>query len=124
MGNQQRRIAARWRKWKNQKLTAKHAHDYMHMLRIMRSIDDTVVIKASKSAFSGRLTITKSDTGYASGYCTGQYWPTEYRNAACAVLAQSIVMHWRELQPELKWADIKRKAKQFFGIGIQKRWFS
>lgn len=29
-------------------------------------------------------------------YCTGQYWPTEYRRAVCAVLASAIWDYWRE----------------------------
>ena len=28
-------------------------------------------------------------------YCTGQYWPTEYRAAACAVLASALWAYWR-----------------------------
>lgn len=38
---------------------------------------------ALKSSYSGRLTWN----GEEFDYCTGQYWPTEYRKAAYAVLA-------------------------------------
>jgi hypothetical protein len=46
---------------------------------------DADVIAASASAFSGRLTV--SATGI--DYCTGQYWPTEYRAACAAVLERA-----------------------------------
>jgi hypothetical protein len=39
--------------------------------------------EAGGRTFSGRLTFTK---GGEVEYCTGQYWPTEYRKAATAVL--------------------------------------
>lgn len=39
-------------------------------------------------AYSGRL----SWDGERLSYCTGQYWPTEYRRAACGVLA-SLLWH-------------------------------
>ena len=45
-------------------------------------------ILAATRAYSGRLQIKPTKDGGASiEYCTGQYWPTEYRKAVCAVLA-------------------------------------
>jgi hypothetical protein len=44
------------------------------------------------SAFSGRL----SWDGAKLNYCVGQYWPTEYRRAACGVLASAIFLYWRD----------------------------
>ena len=39
-------------------------------------------------AFSGRLSLKTTDNGeFSLHYVTGQYFPTEYRRAACAVLA-------------------------------------
>jgi hypothetical protein len=38
-------------------------------------------------AFSGRLTLAQDGDTFALDYCVGQYFPTEYRRAACAVLA-------------------------------------
>jgi len=81
---------------------------------------------ASRMAYSGRLKFT--DRGVE--YCTGQNWSTEYRAAACAVLASVLrdfererlsetVDDWREL------ADIMRKNfRQQFGRGIASRWFN
>ena len=46
-------------------------------------------------------------------YCTGQYWPTEYRAAACAVLASALWAYWRaDMKP-----DGKRTETFSYGIG-------
>jgi len=42
--------------------------------------------EAFRSGFSGRLQVKKTDDGLRLDYCTGQYWPTEYRIAAAVVL--------------------------------------
>ena len=80
-------------------------------------------LRAAFSAFSGRLTWRaageKCDTCKGEGTlgternqcytckctgkyprnelddCVGQYWPTEYRAAACAVLASALWAYWR-----------------------------
>jgi hypothetical protein len=54
-------------------------------------------------------------------YTTGQYFPTEYRNAACAVLAQAWRSYWRDCGYD---ADrIRKAARATFGRGIASRWF-
>ena len=47
---------------------------------------DAAVMLDSFRAFSGRLEPVMRDGKVALGYCTGQYFPTEYRKAAAAVL--------------------------------------
>lgn len=70
------------------------------------------LIKAAQRAFGGRLTIALKDGPCACGcdmapgpacpvvasidYCTGQYFPTEYRRAVCAVLASALWEYTRE----------------------------
>jgi hypothetical protein len=79
------------------------------------------IIGASTRAFSGRLSITPTDTGFVLDYCTGQYWPTEYRRAVCAVLSSAIWNHWRD---ETSTGDsLRRAARNEFGRGIASRWF-
>jgi hypothetical protein len=56
---------------------------------IALGIGDDAVIEAAKHAFSGRL----EWKGYNWNYCTGQYWPTEYRKAIAAVLDAAIHAH-------------------------------
>ena len=54
---------------------------------------DGVTMKDAFDAFSGRLTpVIREDGKLALDYCTGQYWPTEYRAAAAAVLERYVEM--------------------------------
>ena len=100
------------------------------------SITADMLIDASKRAFSGRLSITENDGRVSIDYCTGQYWPTEYRRAVCSVLASLLWHYWRENAP----ADagvfiphsnlhnvgdyIRKTARAEFGRGIASRYFN
>jgi hypothetical protein len=62
-------------------------------------------LKTAFRAYSGRLTLhsTEDSTsahtraqGCRLEYCTGQYWPTEYRAAAAAVLASAVWDFYRD----------------------------
>jgi hypothetical protein len=85
-----------------------HAETLLRAVQYDDSISARDIIDAAQSAFSGRLTITPvyiQNSGlygmapevcrYDIGYCTGQYFPTEYRKAVCAVLASALWEHWR-----------------------------
>jgi hypothetical protein len=76
---------------------AKDRRDALELLRAVEwrdSITAEAIIEAAKGAYSGRLTIETRDSGaVAVGYCTGQYFPTEYRKAAGAVLASALWRH-------------------------------
>src|SRR3990167_1244789 len=87
----------------------KDLHDYRVIRRTVElrdSITADMILEASQSAYSGRLQF--SEPGKASiydtrpakvwrvDYCTGQYFPTEYRKAACAVLASALWAWTRE----------------------------
>ncbi len=84
-------------------------NDALRLLRQVELIDSISaddLLAAFQGAFSGRLSC-KVEPVYTSGklnvvpghvtgytaeidYCTGQYWPTEYRVAAAAVLASAL----------------------------------
>jgi hypothetical protein len=83
------------------------------------------LVAASKSAYSGRLTMEpRGESGVAIIYCTGQYWPTEYRAAVCAVLSSALWYHWREgMEGENLGERLQKMAAQEFGRGIAARWF-
>ena len=71
-------------------------------------------------AFSGRLRWT--GTGF--DYCAGQYWPTEYRRAVCAVLAAVIWHYWRDGMTGDNIGDrLRAAATRTFGRGLASRWF-
>jgi hypothetical protein len=65
------------------------------------SITAESIVKASRSAFSGRLEIEVLNDGedFSIGYCVGQYFPTEYRKAVCSVLAAAVWNYLREQMP-------------------------
>ncbi len=93
-------------------------HDARTMLAAIRwrSIDADALKYAFRHAFSGRLS-------YENGrleYCTGQYYPTEYRAAACAVLAMALRRYWRE-QSGGNW---RNSAIRELSPGIIRRWFN
>jgi len=98
----------------------RHGKDAREMLRAARlfSVD---VAAAAPRAFSGRLSFVVRDRGGGVDYSTGQYFPTEYRNAACAVLAQAWWEYWRE-GCGYDAARIRKAARDMFGRGIASRW--
>lgn len=70
--------------------------------------------KAFSAYYSGRL----QWNGERLDYTTGQYWPVEYRRAACAVLAGALWNYWQAGK------STQSTARNAFGLGIAKRWFS
>lgn len=92
-------------------------------------------------AYSGRLSIKpgRKPGTWRLEYCTGQYWPTEYRRAVCAVLS-SVIWAWMRDQcmPEptsdacgrLYYAGasagdyLRKAARREFGRGMASRWFN
>mgnify|MGYP000308290768 FL=1 len=111
-------------------------------------IDADALMRAARSAFSGRLSITEREDGrVALEYCAGQYYPTEYRNAACAVLASALWKYTREkampaptykqhgsatdlpMRTESRYDGLsagdwlRRYFRREFGATMQRRWF-
>lgn len=104
-----------------------HARELLAYIARRDSIKAEDLIKASQRAYSGRLTLQKTATGYEIDYCTGQYWPTEYRRAACAVLASAA---WERMRDDLP-ADTDQKAERIqnaarreFSRSVARRWFN
>ena len=60
------------------------------LLPMVEAQVDLSTLKDAFRAFSGRL----SWDGSTLDYCTGQYYPTEYRKAVCAVLSQALWTTW------------------------------
>lgn len=84
---------------------------------VERSLIDAGTLKAAFRAFSGRLTWD----GSRLSYVTGQYWPTEYRKAAAAVLAAALWDNARlnlppvsgyQIVPWGRWTDDGRPIDQ------------
>lgn len=123
---------------------ARQKNDALAMLAAIGwrdSIDADAIRKALQSG--GRLTL--SDDGRLE-YCTGQYYPTEFRAGACRVLSSLLWDYWRENMPPPSNDDdvsrgvasprykyrgrtmcagdyLRRKAREELGAGLASRWF-
>jgi len=112
-----------------------HARILLSAVRWRESIDATQLREAFSSSFSGRLSITDGPQPgqLRLDYCTGQYFPTEYRRAACAVLASALWAYTRgcAMPDDAALARIKQTPgdwlrehfRREFGRTIAKRWF-
>jgi hypothetical protein len=114
-----------------------HARALLQYVEWHDSITADDILDAAKHSFSGRLTITEGAQGsFTLDYCTGQYWPTEYRRAVCAVLAEAIWAWLRENAPvdagPIEWHSnlqnvggyIRKSARRELGRSIAARWFN
>ena len=131
---------------------AKDRRDALELLSAVALRDSITVkdlIEAFPRAYSGRLSINEDKERVRFEYCTGQYWPTEYRKAACAVLAAVLWDRKRADMPEpcgkvkrtsgvgafahesehdsiegLSPGDwLRRSFRREFGRSIAQRWF-
>ncbi len=137
-----------WRLYRSESASiTKDMHDYYKIrdqIHWRDSITADDIIKASQHAFSGRLTINDisahyddSSTywAYSINYCAGQYMPTEYRKAACAILASTWWNVTRTDCPDFETDEtgnyvsgnpgqwMRAAAKRTFGIGLQRGYF-
>lgn len=148
-----------WRSYRRESAAiTRDMHDY-YAIRGQIAWRDSItaddIIKASKSAFSGRLEITETTTTTGGGsdmrtgrrepinhestfklsYCAGQYMPTEYRKAACAVLASAWWDATRADCPDFETDDkgefvgsnpgawMQEQAKRTFARGVRLGYF-
>ena len=75
--------------------------DLQHARTLLRAVELSSITaedleRAFRNAYSGRLSLVEHKGLPALDYCTGQYWPTEYRRAACAVLSSALWAHKRD----------------------------
>lgn len=123
--------------------------DALKLLRaveLRESISAKDLIEPFQTAYCGRLSLVENKGKPALDYCTGQYYPTEYRAAVCAVLARCLwewvrvdcmpkgrLVHNSETgdtferygPKDLRAGDFIRDFfKREFGRGIQSRWFN
>jgi len=106
--------------------------DLQHARALLRAVELSGVTaeqltEAFRDAYSGRLSLIEHKGRPALDYCTGQYWPTEYRRAACAVLASALWDHYRDgldRETEHKGDILRSQFRRQFGPGIANRWFN
>jgi hypothetical protein len=109
---------------------AQQGRDAEELLRAVRNLPGITGSDLRKAfrAFSGRLSLVERPGGLALDYCTGQYWPTEYRAAACAVLRSALWDYWRIHASLIAGSDNARDsilaaAKRTVSAGVFRRWF-
>lgn len=102
--------------------TLQAKHDFAIMMSFVKSSPITAdnILYASENAFMGRLSITIEKDDITLDYTAGQSFPTEYRNAACAVLAYAMHQYWRDSGQLPIW----NTAVDLFGKGLSGRWFN
>lgn len=101
-----------------------HAERLANYVMRRDSITAADIIEASKRAYSGRLQINQTAEGFDVGYCTGQYFPTEYRRAAACVLACAV---WHRLAADKPGADadhIRKSARRELGGTLAREFFN
>jgi hypothetical protein len=115
-----------------------NAERLLTFVAIRDTITAEMLIQAAQSAYAGRLSIVERNGKVGIDYCAGQYFPTEYRKAAAAVLASAIWDWTREFcMPEPVLDDtgdrtyngksggdwLRSHFRREFGRVIQSRWF-
>lgn len=108
-------------------------HDARALLAAV-SWRDSITADDIRKALQGSGRLTLSESGRLE-YCTGQYFPTEYRPAACRLMAGLLWDYWRESAPAsegkpthppgiLNVGDyIRRTARRELGQRIARHYF-
>ena len=113
-----------------------HARALLRYVEWHDSITADMILSAAQS---GRLSIKVEGDKVRIDYCTGQYWPTEYRPAVCRLLS-SVIWYW--ISANASSADvakmpqhgcmagivnqgdyIRKAASRELGTSIARRWF-
>jgi hypothetical protein len=114
-----------------------HARQLLAAVSWRTGIDAEALKAALHGAYSGRLswipggTVHEDSPARASSspygrlvYCTGQYFPTEYRRAVCAVLASALWSYFRDQCGAKTGDDVRKMARRELDAPLAKRWFS
>lgn len=100
-----------------------HARAMINYVAWHDSITAEMILDAANSAYSGRLSFVIDGNKVTIDYCTGQYWPTEYRRAVCSLMS-SVIWYWLRENCEYKTGDdIRKAATRELGQSIGRRWF-
>jgi hypothetical protein len=137
-----------WKSYQSEmRSVTRDRHDAERLLRQVELMESSIpegALREAFRAFSGRLSLTDLPNGdMRLDYCTGQYFPTEYRKAVCAVLAQALWDAKRESMPKgelrhnsetgetlerydgLRAGDWLRSSfRREFGARMANRWFN
>ena len=101
-------------------------HDARALLAAVDASSVTGEELASRLSPGSRL----SWDGARIDYCTGQYFPTEYRAAVARTCASALWYAWADEYHASRGTTegtrdhVQKRARSYFGRGIAKRWFA
>ena len=99
-----------------------HARAMVNYVAWHDSITAGMILSAADNG--GRLTIATDGDKVRIDYVVGQYWPTEYRRAVCALMS-SVIWAWLHENCNCETGDdIRKDARRELGQSIARRWFS
>jgi hypothetical protein len=107
-----------------------HVNELLRAVEWSDSISAQDIIAGSRDAFCGRVTIETDGDAARIRYCTGQYFPVEYRKAVCAVLASALWARYREgisndtINSKSPGDRIRAHFRREFGRAIASRYFN
>jgi hypothetical protein len=97
----------------------RHRQDAHVMIRYCLRATGDIEPHIRDALRTGRLTLRDDGT---LDYCTGQYYPTEYRAAACRVLSSALWHFWRT--PTSTADSLRATARVALPRSVANRWFS
>lgn len=101
--------------------------EIMKSVRWRENVTAGDLIRATR-AYSGRLLIIEDSESDAVciEYCTGQYFPTEYRKACCAVLASALWDYQRSICADVpdRGDVLRARFAREFSRRIARRYFN
>ena len=101
----------------------RQAHDAIALLKYIDWHNSITADDLRKALFGGRLVWKEDGNGGGSlDYCTGQYFPVEYRAAVCRAMV-SLIWHYFRDNGADDYAKIKKSARRELGLSVARRWF-
>lgn len=101
------------------------AETLLHRVELAHGITGRDMLR---TAAHSRLTIRDTDSGVTVDYCTGQYWPVEYRRAVARFCADLLWAYRRDhAMPESvanKGDWLRQSFRREYGRAIADRYFS
>lgn len=102
-------------------------NDLHHARELLRFVElhDSIGFERIKAELRNRLTLDDTKPGRMElSYCAGQYYPTEFRAAACRALA-SVIWSWLRDECNCETGDaIRKAARRNFSRAVARRWFN
>ena len=105
--------------------------DLNHARQLLRQVELSFGITGAdmrRTAAHSRLKIRNTDSGIAVDYCTGQYFPTEYRRAVAKFCAELLWAYRRDhamkdgIANKGEW--LRHSFRREYGRAIANRYFS